>query len=401
MTREKLVTAMVLATLGVCLLYEAYRYPFQISSTTTSPDYADTPLGLQMGKYVLLGAIALVLLLLARLPPALPDKLLALACGWLLYRSLAAVTATGEATTFDVTAPFVFGGLIAVFVPGRIGRLAYPAAALTVAVHAAMSVVQIVLWATTGRLPALSQPDDAIKRFGGLWDDPNAVGVFSALVLVYLVAERRYEWWLIGLASFNVVVSLSYSAAAALVVGLWVVLLSRRRAVAFALVPAIAAAAVAVFVLPFHLVPVAGDWLDTKQESARLRLDEATLPGPDNWLFGSNVPDHSENSTAALVNASGLVGLGLVVAWLVVCVRWTPPETRTWFVPVLAGFLVASQLVPYIGVFPLGTLFPLLVSQVARRPVPEREVSPAGPEPSRREDELVVGIEPRAARGPG
>jgi hypothetical protein len=367
MTREKLVAAMVLATLGVCLLYEAYRYPFQISSTT-SPTYSETPLALQMGKYVLLGAIALVLLVVGRLPSALPDKLLAFACGWLLYRSLAAVTATGETTTFDVTAPFVFGGLIAVLLPGRIGRIAYPAAAATVAVHAAMSVVQILIWATTGRLPALSHPDDAIKRFGGLWDDPNTVGVFSALVLVYLVAERRYLWWLIGLASFNIVVSLSYSALAALVVGLWVVLLRRRRAVAFALVPAIAAAAVAVLVVPFDQIP-AGGWLDTKQESARLRLDEASLPGPDNWLFGSNIPEHSENSIAALVNASGLVGLGLVIAWLVVCIRWTPPETRRWFVPVLAGFLVASQLVPYIGVFPLGTLFPLLVSQVARRPL--------------------------------
>jgi hypothetical protein len=367
MTREKLVAAMVLATLGVCLLYEAYRYPFQISSTT-SPTYSETPLALQMGKYVLLGAIALVLLVVGRLPSALPDKLLAFACGWLLYRSLAAVTATGETTTFDVTAPFVFGGLIAVLLPGRIGRIAYPAAAATVAVHAAMSVVQILVWATTGRLPALSHPDDAIKRFGGLWDDPNTVGVFSALVLVYLVAERRYLWWLIGLASFNIVVSLSYSALAALVVGLWVVLLRRRRAVAFALVPAIAAAAVAVLVVPFDQIP-AGGWLDTKQESARLRLDEASLPGPDNWLFGSNIPEHSENSIAALVNASGLVGLGLVIAWLVVCIRWTPPETRRWFVPVLAGFLVASQLVPYIGVFPLGTLFPLLVSQVARRPL--------------------------------
>jgi hypothetical protein len=385
MTRDKLVTAMVLATLGVCLLYEAYRYPFQISSTTTSPAYSDTPLSLQMGKYVLLGAIALVLLLVARRPPALPDTLLALACGWLLYRSLAAVTATGETTTFDVTAPFIFGGLIAVLVPGRIARIAYPAAAATVAVHAAMSVVQIMLWATTGRLPALSQPDDAIKRFGGLWDDPNTVGVFSALVLVYLVAVRRYPWWLIGLASFNIVVSLSYSAVAALVVGLWVVLLARRRTAAFALVPAIVAAAVAVFVLPFDRVPVVGDWLDTKQESASQRLDEASLPDPGNWLLGSNIPEHSENSIAALVNASGLVGLGLVVAWLVVCIRWTPRETRHWLVPVLSGFLFAAQLVPYIGVFPLGTLFPLLLSQAARSPSPELAISFA-----RREEESAA-----------
>jgi hypothetical protein len=398
MTRERLVTAMVFVTLGVYLFYEAYRYPFQISSTI-SPGYSETPLALQTGKYALLGAVALVLLLVARRRPPPPDMLLAIACAWMGMRSSAALVATGEPATFDITAPFVFGGLVAVLLSKRIGQIAYPAAAATVALHATASVVQMLLWAATGRLPALSQPDDAIKRFGGLWDDPNSVGVFSALVLVYLAAERTTPWWLIGLGLFNVVVSVSYSALAALVVGVWVVLFSRRRAVAISLVPAIVAAAVGVFAFPFDAVPVAGGWLETKQESARLRLNETSLPRPANWIFGSDVPAHSENSVAALVNAAGLLGLALVVAWVVVSVRASPPATRRWLVPTLAGFLLASQLVPYIGVFPLGALLPLVLSQAARPVLREPEFSPTPATRNQAAAEIVAAPRPTHARG--
>lgn len=369
--------AMFLATLGVCLIYESYRYPFQINSRATSQTYSDTPFALQAGKYFVLGVIAATLLVGARRPitRVLPDLLLPVSCAWIGARSLLAVAASGETASLDVAAPFVFGGLVAVLLPIRVsGRVARWAAATTVAIHAAASAAQIVLWLTIGRLPALSW-SGGLTRFGGLWDDPNSVGVLSALVVVYLVARRSYPWWLIGLAAFNVVVSVSYSAGAALVVGLWVVLLSRNRPYAFALAPVIVAAAIAVFVVPFENVPVAGEWLDVKQESALLRLDEATLLTPGNWLFGGSSPTQSESSIAALIGTAGLVGLFLVVAWLVVCLRWTPAATREWLVPVLVGFLFASQLVPYIGVFPIGTLFPLLLSQAARQRTRELEAS--------------------------
>jgi hypothetical protein len=382
-------TASLLVTLGVCLLYESYRYPFQISSSATG-SYSDTPFSLQAGKYLLLAAIVVALLVSRRsfvLPR--PDALLVVACAWIGTRSLVSVAASGERASLDIVAPFVFGGLVAAMLPLgiRVGRLAYAAAVATVAVHALANVVQIILWLTTGRLPALSWADGAIKRFGGLWDDPNSVAVFSALVVVYLVASRAYPLWLIALAGFNIVVSVSYSGIAALVVGVWVVLLSRSRVLALALVPVIVAGAVAVFVFPFERLPIGADWLETKQESALLRIDEDSLPTPDNWLLGSTSPTHSENSIAALVNAAGLVGLGLIVAWLIVCLRWTPAECRIWLVPVLAAFLFSSLLVPFIGVFPLGTLFPLMLSQAAR----ERLVKPV--ERNREDHEVTVARE--------
>jgi hypothetical protein len=373
---------MLLATLALCLVYDAYRYPFRINSTLT-PGYSNTPFAVQAGKYVLLAAICVALLLWARHPLSVPDVLLALAAGWIGARSLAGVAVSHETASFDVAAPFVFGAFVAVLLPAlRVARLAYLAAAAGVVVHAVANVVEIFLWGTTGRLPGLSFPGDDLKRFGGLWDDPNSVAVFSALVIVFLVACRRYRWWLIGLGAFNIVVSISYSGVAALVVGLWVVLVARRARLAFALLPLIVVVAVAVFVVPFEHVPGAGDWLAAKQESARLRIQDDTLPNPSNWLIGGSEPTLSESSAAALVNTAGLVGLTLVVAWLAVCVSYAEIAIRTWLIPLLAAFLVASQLVPYIGVFPLGTLFPIAVALAARETAVAEEVGSESPAPA-------------------
>jgi hypothetical protein len=366
-TSVRVGTTMFVATLALCLFYDAYRYPFRINSTLT-PGYSDTPFALKAGKYVVLAVICLALVLWARHALAVPDVILLLACGWIGARSLAAVAASHQTESFDIAAPFVFGGLVAVLLPVlRVGRLAQLAAAAAVVVHALANVIEINLWAFTGRLPGLSFPGDELKRFGGLWDDPNSVAVFSALVIVFLVARRTYTWWLIGLAAFNIVVSISYSGIAALVVGLWVVLLSRRAKLAFALLPLIAAVAVAMFLFPFEHIPGAGGWLAAKQDSALLRLQKSTLPTPDNWLFGSAVPTLSESSVAALVNTAGLIGLCLVAAWLVVSLRQTPAPNLVWLVPVITAFLVAAQLVPYIGVFPLGTLFPIVLVLAAHR----------------------------------
>jgi hypothetical protein len=374
---------MFLATLALCLVYDAYRYPFRINSTLT-PGYSETPFALQAAKYFLLAAICLALLLWARHPLALPDVLLALAAGWIGARSLAAVAASHKTDSFDVAAPFVFGALVAVLLPTlRVGRLAYLVAAAGVVLHAVANAVEIALWAAIGRLPSLSLPGDELKRFGGLWDDPNSVAVFSALVIVFLAARRRYTWWLIALAAFNILVSISYSGVAALVVGLWVLLVSRRTRLALALLPAIVALTVAVFVFPFEHIPGAGNWLATKQDSALQRIQDSTLPTPGNWLFGGSVPTLSESSVAALVNTAGLVGLLLVVAWLAVCVTRTPVANRDWLIPILVAFVVASQLVPYIGVFPLGTLFPIVFSLAARRQAVAEEVESVEPAPER------------------
>jgi hypothetical protein len=379
LTSAPIARTMFLATLALCLLYDAYRYPFRINSTL-NPGYSNTPFALQAGKYVVLAAICVALVLWARHAPGLPDLLLLLAAAWIGARSLAAVAASHETQSFDVAAPFVFGAFVAVVLPPlRVGRIAYLAAAAAVVVHAVVNVIEINLLVFTGRLPGLSSPGDELKRFGGLWDDPNSVAVLSALVIVFLVARRRYTWWLIGVAAFNILVSISYSGVAALVVGLWVVLLWRRTKVALALVPVIAAAGVAVFVVPFEHVPGFGGWLAAKQDSALLRIQKSTLPAPDNWLLGGSVPHLSESSVAALVNTAGLIGLCLVLIWIVVSIREAPASNREWLIPLLVAFAVASQLVPYIGVFPLGTLFPIAVSLAARRPAAVDELEARAP----------------------
>jgi hypothetical protein len=85
------------------------------------------------------------------------------------------------------------------------------------------------------------------------------------------------------------------------------------------------------------------------------------------------------------VNTAGLLSLCLVVAWLVVCIAWMPRANREWLIPLLVGFIVAAQLVPYIGVFPLATLFPIAMSLAVRRDAVAGELGSLAPAPVERE----------------
>jgi hypothetical protein len=355
-----------LATIAICVFYEAYRYPLKINESGISQTYVDTPFGLQVSKYVLLGLVALVLLVGLRRIGARPNLLLLSFCAWAVARGLVGVYMEGDFSTFDATAPFVIGAVIAVMLQVRVpGSLAYLLAAGIVAIHALANLAQIGLYLAIGRLPALAYEADAIKRFGGLWDDPNSVGLFSALFLVYLLVAGKRAYWIAAAAVFNILVSVSFSAALALAVGYCAILIGRRSRLILVAAPVLAAAAVAVFLLPHEILPVGSEWLETKQKSARLRLELTTsMPAPDNFLVGDAVPKSTENSIAAILGASGIVGLGMFLAWIVLACRSTL-AANPWAIPVLAGFFAAALVVPFVAIFPIGTLFALFLVQVS------------------------------------
>jgi hypothetical protein len=372
-TRERLGTVVFFAVITVCAFYDIYRYPLRINDSSTSPEYSDTPFELQAGKYLLLGLLTLPLLWRWRWPQSTTALLLLVLCAWMTSRSALAALLSGNGQSLDIVAPLVCGGTIAVLLQVDVKRFAYCVSAGIVALHAVANVIQIVLLMTTGRLPALAYSGDAIKRFGGAWDDPNSVGLVSGLFLVYLVATRRRAHVLAVLAAFNVIVSLSYSAVAAVVVGVWVVLLLRTRTVAILVAPVILVSAVALLIMPVDRVPVVGEWLDVKQESSTSRLDTTiSFPAPESWLVGGSVPDHTENAVAATIGATGVVGLVLLIAWCAASLRSAPSSARRWVFPVFAGFAFASLAIPYTEVFPVATLFAIGLSQISYRALSDR-----------------------------
>jgi hypothetical protein len=169
--------------------YLAYRYPFQINSRLTSPTYFDTPLALQLGKYLLF-AISLALVLItsslrsAHRPFTPTRALTAILYLYLFAYPLAQGLVARDLTLcqtglfFSALFPFVvfsFRERAAMTVGSDVTRFLYAA----IAVEAA----QIALFLLFGRLPALAYSESLSVRFGSLWDDPNGFGVFLSFLV--------------------------------------------------------------------------------------------------------------------------------------------------------------------------------------------------------------------------
>ena len=384
------------ASIAVCVLYYLYRYPLQVSGTEASSTYSDTPLSLQLGKYALLGAIAA--LTTAFSLPAIASWLrrftvaeLALA-GFAIFavaRGAIALAHTGDTYVLQRMGPIVAVTPILILAAlwlgadaGRGSTLAKRgaiAAAVLVVAHAGANVVEIVLWQAFDRLPALGYTG-LFGRFGGLWDDPNSCAAYSAAVLLLLVARvipltARWRVLVAVGAIFNLLAAFSYSGWLVLVVGLLAaaVLTARRRLLVSVFGAVGVATALLLVVLPSPADwPVLGPSLAVKNKSAALRLHLDTYfsqpASVAEWLLGSanQPPTAVENWLGALLSATGLIGAALFSTWLFLAGRTILRAGGAhWFVPLTSGALVGSLFVPYLTLFPLGSLFVLTISLAA------------------------------------
>jgi hypothetical protein len=181
------------ALLAVCLFYQAYRYPFQINSSRTSPTYSDTPSWLQLGKWGLIAAIALALavLVLANVRSVLRNgsrlRLVALA----LEVALVVLTIVRIAVGADSVEPWVFlvgaGTALVVTLTSDVHGRASVVIARVIVVYAVVcivaEVVQVALYLIADRLPALAYADSPSVRFGSVLDDPNGFAVVIAALI--------------------------------------------------------------------------------------------------------------------------------------------------------------------------------------------------------------------------
>lgn len=192
----------------ICLYYPLYRYPFKIGDEIVSDGYRDTPLILQVGKYIIIGALTAVLLCgaLRRI------RTLPVTC--MLYVGLIPLLflpATAHAPTIESGVFWLCGAAL----------IAYPVdsdfAVRSLRFFAwfsfAFVAMQITLFLTVGRLPAVSIEDSIAIRFGGPWDDPNgfsiALSLFLPLGWLTLRGFKRLLFALLGLAALLVTQSLT------------------------------------------------------------------------------------------------------------------------------------------------------------------------------------------------
>jgi hypothetical protein len=388
--RLSAIPALLLAASAVAVLYEAYRYPLRINNAATSPTYRNTPLSLQAGKYAVLALLAVALLGVAirdrrELGRLHRTDLLLLCLGsYALLRAGLAAASTHATLPLENVLPFVCGIPFAVVGaswlrarPSRSTAFISAAAAFggaVVVLHAAVNVVEMALWAASGRLPALGYSHNLV-RFGGIWDDPNGTAVFSALVATAVLGGalrggRRTTGIVLAATVFNLVVAWSFSGwlvFAIGVVGVGVPLLGWRKVAAG--VVALGGAVAAVIALAAVIGTNIGSAANTKLSSARLRLalnhHLVHVHGIGAWLLGASASTRLEDAFGTWLATTGAIGLVLLVAWVFLALTAIATGHRLWLLVDALGLLVASLFVPFFVGFPIGFFFVLMLGMGA------------------------------------
>jgi hypothetical protein len=209
------------AFLLISLYYLSYRYPFQINSSLTSPTYSDTPTLLSLGKYLLTLCLYVTLaigLFLSRSQLCREDYsilgmlLSALSFGSPLLGALLTAT-SGDTYFFEVLffAP-IFGFTYLSLKPfgSYFSPYIYRLLATAAWSFLIFDIVQVLLFATHGRLPALAFENSISIRFGSFLDDPNGYAFLLALFTPLAIAMQRVRKALfIALAGVNLFLTFS------------------------------------------------------------------------------------------------------------------------------------------------------------------------------------------------
>lgn len=214
----------VVALLLLGLYYNAYRYPLQINASGTSPTYSDTPPWLSLGKYVLVAFLLLLIVLLRlgrREPITLHRPLFAVAFLFLALVPIVSGILVGElefvTTGFFFLVPFVLQLLSGARLDFRaVNRVLRWSVYLAVLVNA----VQVALFLTTGRLPALGHEGSLSVRFGSFLDDPNGFGLLLCWLLPFAVAHLSgaRRWFVVGGLFVSVLLTQSMTAVGAFII---------------------------------------------------------------------------------------------------------------------------------------------------------------------------------------
>lgn len=410
--------ALLVITLNV---YYAHRWLLRVSDSGTSPTYASTPFGWQLGKYLLIAAFAgsMWAWLWWR---ALPDRpwwripyqptggVAALFALFGAYGSLVILATMQGAPHVRELVPIIAAVPIVLLVPaGFVTVTSFNiyrrAGLLLVGYHAMFTAVQVFWYLAWGRLPALGHAGRLV-RFGGGLDDPNGFGMMTVLPIVLVVTMwREFRRWqqaagLLAVLAVMAFLTLSFTTAAALVAGLLALsaIMRRPRILVAVLGGALAAAVLALSSGYVRRV------IDAKSPSALGRLDLRGRPGrpglaehvgdlnPVSLLFGSpRSKVVTEIGYVEVFANFGVLGLGVLVAVIVLSVRrgvWTARTARAagdlttarlyeGLSASLVAFAVGNLGVPYFGVVPVNLLFWLVAVLLAVGP-PLPAVRPQG-----------------------
>lgn len=202
------------ALFGVCSVYNFHRYIFKYSHGAYPKEgYQQTPLVWQASKFFIVAAILGVIYLRSRFINRIPVSLL------IIYAFLFVVLITniGSALIYgqlltDEIEYFIFA--LSVLPIGFLNKEGL--AELKQAIDPALNTAQYVLIASNWivifnyfafRIIPFHAYEGVLMRFGGLWDDPNALAIFSVFLLGYALLKKQYV--LAGIHVLNVLLTIS------------------------------------------------------------------------------------------------------------------------------------------------------------------------------------------------
>lgn len=405
--------------------YYFHRWAFQYSNAGTSPTYANTPFVWQAAKYpLMLGASGVLWVGVLyrrrtgrresesfpdttrrwwRIPYVTTARLapgLAVVAAYSLL--VVAVALRNDAGARELLGWWFFVPvvlLVPAVAPTMLSLRIYRTAGLILlGYHVAFLALQLFWYFSDDRLPALAYSGGGLVRFGGGLDDPNGFGLMLVLpILLTLTMWRSFSgwWWamiLLAVSLSSLFLTLSYSAAAGLVVGLLALAPITRRARIMVWVVVGLAATAAILSTSGYIRGVVSD----KSRSAWSRFDfgRDSANGaeiidyfhhltPIRFLFGTPAEDvATENGYLKLLTFFGAVGLLAVCILIVIAVRRGLETIRLarergdvvvvrlfeGLTAFIVGWSVASLGVPYFGVFPANMLFWLVAMLCAVGP---------------------------------
>lgn len=187
--KKKIGTNYIISLLVVGLYYYIYRYIFRYNDEGTSPTYSETPNVFKYGKYVLLLLVYSYFILKSRNSVSIGKfgqrvfVCITFFCMVLFLRLCALMEIDDVKLLIVGLLPFIYiklNGYVLDY--SRISRFLYHFFLFS----AIYELIQIFLFFSIGRLPALAYEGSISVRFGGAWDDPNSWGIALSFFIPFV-----------------------------------------------------------------------------------------------------------------------------------------------------------------------------------------------------------------------
>lgn len=187
---SKRVSNILIIIFNVYLYYYGYRYILRYNDSETSPTYSDTPLVLQIGKYILiLLLIAIFLLYTFKKKIKIRGRKVLVFMAFLvlilqeLYCFIIYKNSNQLTFTICLLPPF----LMILFNEKINYKALDKSIEIFVYVSILYEILQVLLFVGMKRLPALAYDTGVFTdvRYGSVWDDPNGFGLFTIFLIPY------------------------------------------------------------------------------------------------------------------------------------------------------------------------------------------------------------------------